>query len=158
VRREHKLGRRVINKVAGQLAASFPTDLVASQALEALAGAPGWPGLKSRILSANLTPEALWAEIDLPQIPTLDEVRGYARARLAPTPWMDEIALSARQRLLELVYSQLIEATASSRPVSGSGSAECRGLAEGYVSERLPGTTAQAPTSGPLARFPAGCR
>jgi hypothetical protein len=53
-----------------------------------------------------------WAEIDLPQVPTLDEVRRYARSRLAQTPSLDEIALSARERLLELVYSRLIEVSA----------------------------------------------
>ena len=99
VRGEHKLGRRVINEVGGQLAASFPINVIANQALEILARAPNGAELKSRIL---------------PQVSTLDEVRCYAGARLAETPSLDEIALSARQRLLELVYSRLIEAAASS--------------------------------------------
>jgi stearoyl-CoA desaturase (delta-9 desaturase) len=99
VRGEQKLGRRVINEVGGQLAASFPINVIANQALEILARAPNGAELKSRIL---------------PQVPTLDEVRCYAGARLAQTPSLDEIALSARQRLLELVYSRLIEAAASS--------------------------------------------
>lgn len=88
----------MINKVAGQLAAYYPTDHVA------LARAPGWPALKSWTLSANVPPEA-WGEIDLLQIPTLDETRCYARGQLAQTPSLDEIALSTRQRLLELGYS-----------------------------------------------------
>jgi len=58
--------------------------------------------------------ETFWNEIDLPQIPTLDEVRRYARARLAQTPSLEDIAVSTRQRLLELVHSRLIEATALS--------------------------------------------
>jgi stearoyl-CoA desaturase (Delta-9 desaturase) len=107
VRGEHKLGRRVINKVAGQLAASYPIDPVASQTLEALSRAPSWPALKARILSANVPKEAFWGEIDLPPIPTLEEVRCYARGQLAQTTSLDEIALSTRQRLRELVYSQL---------------------------------------------------
>jgi len=98
----------VINKVAGQLAASYPIDGVASQAFEALARSPGWPALKSRMLSANVPLEAFWAEIDLPQILTLDEVRCYARGQLAQTCSF-EIAFSTRQRLLELVYSKLLE-------------------------------------------------
>jgi stearoyl-CoA desaturase (Delta-9 desaturase) len=114
VRGEHQLGRRVINKVGCQLAASFPVSLIANQALEALARAPNWAELKARILSARVQPEAFWTEIHLPQVPPLDEVRRYARARLVPTPSLDAIALSARQRLLERVYSQLIEAAASS--------------------------------------------
>jgi hypothetical protein len=104
----------VTNRVGCQLAASFPVNLIADQAREALARAPGWAELKSRILSARVQPDAFWAEIDLPLVPTLDEVRRYARARLAQTPSLDEIALSARQRLLELAYARLIEAVASS--------------------------------------------
>jgi stearoyl-CoA desaturase (delta-9 desaturase) len=116
MRGEHKLGRRVINKVAGQLAASYPIDHVASQAFEALARAPGWSALKSRMLTANVPPEAFWAEIDLPQILTLDEVRCYARGQLARTCSLDEIALSTRKRLLELVYSQVLESDGTFSP------------------------------------------
>jgi hypothetical protein len=61
-----------------------------------------------------MQPQAFWAEIDLPQVPTLDEVRHYVRARLARTPSLNDIALSTRQRLLELVYLRLIEVAASS--------------------------------------------
>jgi len=42
VRGEHRLGRLVIDKVAWQLAASFPVNHIANQVLEALARAPGW--------------------------------------------------------------------------------------------------------------------
>ena len=119
LRGEQKLGRLVIDKVAGQLAASFPVNNIASQVLEALAHAPGWADLKSRFLSARVQAETFWAEIDLPQVPTLDEVRRYARSRLAQTPSLDEIAVSARERLLELVYSRLIEVSA----VSSAGGA-----------------------------------
>ncbi len=110
VRGEHRLGQLVIDKVAAQLAVSFPVNLIASQVLEALARAPGWIDLSSRLLSARMQAEAFWSEIDLPQVPTLDEVRRYARARLAQTPSLDDIAVSARQRLLELVHSRLVEA------------------------------------------------
>jgi stearoyl-CoA desaturase (Delta-9 desaturase) len=113
VRGEHRLGQLVIEKAAAQLAVSFPVNLIASQVLEALARAPGWIDLKSRLLSARLQAEAFWSEIDLPQVPTLDEVRRFARTRLAQTPSLDEIAVSARQRLLELVHSRLVEAARS---------------------------------------------
>ena len=58
---------------------------------------------------SKLATEAFWSEIDLPAVPTLDEVRRYATARLAQTPSLDEIAISARRRLLDLVHSRLIE-------------------------------------------------
>ncbi|HLJ04969.1 MAG TPA: acyl-CoA desaturase, partial [Acetobacteraceae bacterium] len=112
LRGEQKLGRLVIDKVAGQLAASFPVNNIANQVLESLALAPGWADLKARFLSARVQAETFWAEIDLPQVPTLDDVRRYARARLAQTPSLEDIAISARERLLELVYSRLVEVSA----------------------------------------------
>jgi len=69
--------------------------------------------LKSRLASARVQAEVFWGEIDMPEVPTLDEVRRYARARLSQTPSLDEIAVRARERLLELVYSRLSEAAAS---------------------------------------------
>jgi stearoyl-CoA desaturase (delta-9 desaturase) len=116
IRGEHKLGRLVIDKVACQLAASFPVTHIASQVHDALARAPGWADLKSRISSARIQAETFWSEIDLPEVPTLEEVRRYATARLAQTPSLEEIAVRARERLLELVYSQLSET--ASRPAT----------------------------------------
>jgi stearoyl-CoA desaturase (delta-9 desaturase) len=114
VKGERKLGRHVIDKAGCQLAASFPIDLVAKRALEALVCAPDWPELKSRILSQRMQPELFWAKIDLPLIPTLGEVRHQARAWLAQSPSLDEIAISAWRRLPTLVYSRLIDAVTSS--------------------------------------------
>lgn len=104
-RGDHKLGRRVVSKVARQLAASYPIDRDVCQAFEAVARAPDWPAPKLRMLAANVSPEAFWAEINLPQIPTLDEVRCYARGQLAPTASLDEIALSTKQRLMERILN-----------------------------------------------------
>jgi stearoyl-CoA desaturase (delta-9 desaturase) len=115
VKGEQRLGRHVIEKAAAQLAASFPINTIASQALATLSRSPTWTELRARALSARGQAEAFWAEIDLPQVPTLDDVRAYAKARLAKTPSLDEIAVCARQRLLELVYARLI-VQASSGP------------------------------------------
>src|SRR5579863_159324 len=107
---EHRLGRTVIDKVACQLAASFPVNQIANQVQEALAHSPGWTELKARIASARTQAEAFWSEVDLPVVPSLEEVRRYAMERIAQTPSLEEIAVRARERLLELVYSRLSEA------------------------------------------------
>ena len=112
VRGEQRLGRLVIDKVAGRLAASFPVSHIATQVLEALARAPGWAELKLRLTGAGMRAEIFWNDIDLPEIPTLDDVRRYARAHLSQTQSLDEIAMRVRERLLELVYSRLSEAVA----------------------------------------------
>jgi stearoyl-CoA desaturase (delta-9 desaturase) len=108
VKGEQRLGRHVIEKAAAQLAASFPINAIASQALATLSRSPTWTELRARALSARGHAEAFWAEIDLPQLPTLDDVRAYAKARLAKTPSLDDIAVCARKRLLELVYARLV--------------------------------------------------
>jgi stearoyl-CoA desaturase (delta-9 desaturase) len=111
LRGDYRLGRRVIDKVAGQLAEPFPVDRIASQVHDALARTPAWAELKERISSARIQAETFWSEIDLPEVPTLDEVRRFAMARLARS--VEEIALLAREKLLALVYSRLSEATAT---------------------------------------------
>jgi len=79
---------------------------------------PGWTELKLRLASAGMRAgELFWNDIDLPEIPTLDDVRRYARERLSHTPSLDEVAVRARERLLELVYSRLSEAVAT--PAAG---------------------------------------
>jgi len=112
IRCEHRLGRLVIDKVASQLAASFPINQIASDVHDALARAPGWADVKARIASARSQTNTFWSSIDPPQVPSLEEVRRYARERLAQTPSLEDIAVRARERLLELVYARLSEAAA----------------------------------------------
>jgi stearoyl-CoA desaturase (delta-9 desaturase) len=113
VRGEYRLGRLVIDKAAGQLAASFPINQIAHQVLDALTRAPGWSEARARIASARTQAETFWSEVDLPEVPSLEEVRRYARERLARTPSLEEIAVRARELLLESVYSRLSEAASS---------------------------------------------
>jgi stearoyl-CoA desaturase (Delta-9 desaturase) len=130
VRGERRLGRRVIQKLGCQLAASFPIEVAVRKASEVLARAPDCAWLKARILAAEMQPEAFWATIDLPQMLTLDEVHRYVRAKLSQTPSLNEIALSTRLKLLELVYLRLIEAAEPSSAANGG----CPGAAFGSLS------------------------
>jgi stearoyl-CoA desaturase (Delta-9 desaturase) len=114
IKGEHRLGRTVIDKVAGQLAASFPINQITNQVYEALARTPGWADVKIRIASARSQAEIFWSELDLPEVPSLEEVRRYAAERLAQTPSLEEIAVRARERLLELICARLSEAAAAS--------------------------------------------
>ncbi len=110
IKREHRLGRLVIDKVADQIAASFPINQIAREVHDALAHAPGWAEVKLCIASARSQAGTFWSGIDLPQVPSLEEVRRYARGQLAQTPSLEDIAVRARERLLELVYARLSEA------------------------------------------------
>ena len=69
--------------------------------------------MKARIASARSQAEAFWNEIDLPQVPSLEDVRRYARKQLAETHSLEDIVVRARERLLELIYARLMEAASS---------------------------------------------
>ena len=84
VRGEQRLGRKVIEKVARQLAGAFPIERIAAQAHETLAKMPTWAELRSRGRVARGHAEAFLAEIHLPHMPR-EEIRGYAEQRLART-------------------------------------------------------------------------
>jgi stearoyl-CoA desaturase (Delta-9 desaturase) len=120
IKGEHRLGRIVIDKVAGQLAASFPINQIAHQVHEALTRASGWTEVKARIAAIRNHAETSWSELDLPEVPSLEEVRRYARERLAQTPSLEEIAVRARERLLELVCARLSEAETSPQGLSAA--------------------------------------
>ena len=84
VRGEQRLGRKVIEKVARQLAGAFPIERIAAQAHET-AQVPTWAELRSRGRLARGHAEAFLAEIHLPHMPSVEEIRGYAEQRLART-------------------------------------------------------------------------
>ena len=117
IKGEQRLGRLVIDRIAGQLAASFPVNQIAHQVREALTHSPRWGELQDRIASTRDQAGSFWNELDLPEIPSLEEVRRYARKRLAETSSLEAIAVRARERLLELVYARLCGAGPSPQPM-----------------------------------------
>ncbi len=109
LRGEHRLGRAVVEKVARQLAASFPVERIAAQAREALASAPGRDEMLARLREARSQAETRFAELQLPAVPSLEEVRRRAEATLARTPSLDAIAERAREVLVQAVAVRLLE-------------------------------------------------
>ena len=76
----------MIDKVASQIAASFPINQIASDVQDALPRAPGWPELKACIASARSQTTTFWGGIDLPAVPSLEEIRRYARGAIGSRP------------------------------------------------------------------------
>lgn len=109
VRNERRLGRKVVDRVATQLAATFPIERIAAQAREALAGTPTWDELRQRATTARSQAEAMLAEIHLPAVPSLDEVRQAAARRFEATPSLDDIAERTRQIVAQAVRVRLLE-------------------------------------------------
>jgi stearoyl-CoA desaturase (delta-9 desaturase) len=108
VRGEQRLGRKVVDKVARQLAGAFPVERIAAQAHETLAHMPTWAELRSRGRVARASVEAFLAETHLPHVPTLEEIRAHAEQRLARTVSLDDIARRTRQILLEAIAARLL--------------------------------------------------
>src|SRR5690606_3302307 len=112
VRGEQRLGRKVIDKVARQLAGAFPIERIAAQAHETLAHMPSWAELHSRGRAARAHAEAFLAEIHLPHLPSVEEIRAFAEERLARTASLDDIARRTRQILLESLALRLLDQAA----------------------------------------------
>ncbi len=106
---EQRLGRKVVDRVAHQLAGTFPIDGIAAQAKAALAEARIWQEFRARAQQARGHAEAVLGELHLPQMPSLEQVRRLAEQRLARTPSLDDIAQRTRQVLLETIANRLLK-------------------------------------------------
>ena len=139
VRGERALPRPVVDKVARQLAGSFPTASISARIREAWVEKPGFDEMRARFdqarthgeaffarihlseeSAANLeelrrraveardSAEAMLREIELPAMPSLDELRQRADEMFASTPSFDDIVERARQILVDAVSAELI--------------------------------------------------
>ncbi|HEX8850207.1 MAG TPA: acyl-CoA desaturase [Gemmatimonadaceae bacterium] len=104
VQNERRLGRAVVEKVARQLAASFPVDAIAHRVREAaLQVHEMHPIDDARERMARLV-----AELQHVHLPTTAEIRAAAERMLASTPSMDEIVARARDHIAELVSARVL--------------------------------------------------
>jgi stearoyl-CoA desaturase (Delta-9 desaturase) len=110
IRGEQRLGRKVIEKEARMLAAAWSVDSLAASVQATLAHTPSWAELQARLQVARGHAEAYVAELHLPELPTLDDIRVYAEEQLARTPSLDDICARAREILAESVTQRLLQA------------------------------------------------
>ena len=110
IRNERPLGRAMLEKVAQQVAARFPLDQIAARAREAWEQTPTLHELRERVAVEQARAEELLAELQLPHLPTVAEIRGQAEAMLASTPSMDAIVARAREIILQGVTIKLLGA------------------------------------------------
>lgn len=121
VRSERPLGRAVVEKAAGQLAARFEAervlaDIRAALAEDRAAGLDGWPQrLDGNLEVARRELAAFVHAVHLPAMPTLAEIRAQAVAMFVDTPSLNDIVERARQRLIETVCEMAL-----GRPASGA--------------------------------------
>jgi len=107
VNNERRLGRLVVEKVAQQLAATFPTERMAAQLRSAWEGHPTWPEIQTRLRAGA---DHWRSHFHVPELPTFEEVRRRAAEAgyRVPEVSRDEVAERARQLVIEAVSLRVL--------------------------------------------------
>jgi stearoyl-CoA desaturase (delta-9 desaturase) len=118
---EYRLGSRVIERAAAQLAGSFDTELIVRAIASAYAGS-GFPAIQDKLAQAQNRATDVLASLHLPQLPTRHEMVSRAMAMFAETPSMEAIVNRAQAVILDTICARLGAMTlgqASASPVPG---------------------------------------
>jgi len=107
VRNEQRLGNRVIERAARQLASSFDPERIAAALHHAFEGTPSFADLQDKLAAARNQAAGALANIPLPALPTIEEIRARAASIFAHTPSLDEIAERANRMIIEAVYARM---------------------------------------------------
>jgi stearoyl-CoA desaturase (Delta-9 desaturase) len=107
LRNEQKLGSRVIDRAAADLAASFNIDGITAKLSLALATTPSLADLRDRITEAQHRAVDVLASVHLPHLPTRDEIWARATTMFVKTRSLDEIVERAHRMILEAVGTRL---------------------------------------------------
>jgi stearoyl-CoA desaturase (delta-9 desaturase) len=105
-RNEQRLGARVVERAAAELADSFSADRIVG-AIAAAWDGPGLAALQQRLADAQHRAADVLAGFHLPHLPTRQEVFARARTMFADTPSMDEIVDRAHAVILDAIGVRL---------------------------------------------------
>ncbi|MDY0873699.1 acyl-CoA desaturase [Dongia rigui] len=106
LRNEQRLGTRVINRAAEQLAARFNPEPIAQAILAVLQG-PALASLQDTLTRSQARSSDILASLQLPHIPSRDKFLAEAKAMFARTVSLDEIVDRANELLLASVSAHL---------------------------------------------------
>jgi stearoyl-CoA desaturase (Delta-9 desaturase) len=109
LRNEHRLGSRVIERAARQLAASFNADRIATVVTSAL-GSSRLSALQDQLATAQDRAAHLLGGLHLPQLPTRQDILAQAVAMYASTPSMEVIVDRAHALILDAIGARLCPA------------------------------------------------
>jgi stearoyl-CoA desaturase (Delta-9 desaturase) len=105
-RNKHRLGSRVIERAAAQLAGSFDLEATVNAIAEAFAG-PDLSALQEKLANAQNRAADAFVGLHLPQLPTRHEIVSRALAMFADTPSMDVIVSRAHAVILDTIGARL---------------------------------------------------
>jgi len=111
VRNEQRLGSRVINRAAAQLAASFNADGIALAITSALERTQ-LMRLQARLAATQNRAADVLASLHLPHLPSRSEMLARATAMFAVTPSIDDIVDRAYELVLDTIGTRLRSAAA----------------------------------------------
>jgi stearoyl-CoA desaturase (Delta-9 desaturase) len=106
LRNEQRLGSRVIDRAARQLAASFNADRIAAVITSAIASA-NVVALQEQLSATQRRATDVLANLHLPQLPTRPEILDRALAMYASTPSIEDIVDRAHALILEAIGARL---------------------------------------------------
>jgi len=106
LRNEHKLGSRVIERAAAQLAATFNTERIALAIASAIEK-PDLAALQERLAHAKQSAVQVLTEIGLPHLPSREEILARATAMFARTPSLEAVVDRAYGLLVEAIGNRL---------------------------------------------------
>jgi stearoyl-CoA desaturase (Delta-9 desaturase) len=109
VRGERPIGRKVLEKVAGDLAGAFKVDAIAASVRDAWAESHALEDLAEKARRARSQMEQRVAEFSAPHLPTIPELREKAEEMFADTPSLDMIVNRAHQLLAEAVAARVCD-------------------------------------------------
>ena len=109
VRGERPVGRKVLEKVAIELADSFSVDAIAARVSEAWSELHAVDDLAEMAKRARGQVERTLAELSIPHLPTVPELRDKAEEMFNESPSLDEIVNRAHQLLQEAVAAHVCE-------------------------------------------------
>jgi stearoyl-CoA desaturase (Delta-9 desaturase) len=110
LRNEQRLGAKVIEKAAADLAATFNVENIAASLRQALAGTPSLAALRERIGETHHRAADILAGLHIPHLPTREDVRERASKMFVKTRSLDDIVERAHRTVLEVVGSRLAAA------------------------------------------------
>src|SRR5215217_8882362 len=118
LRNEQRLGSRVIEKAAYELAAQFNAERLAA-AMAAAVEASSLTVLQERLLSAQNRAAEVLASLHLPHLPTRAEIQARAVEMFAKTLSLDDIVNRAYTVILEAVGARLCAAAMNAKNSGG---------------------------------------
>lgn len=108
LRNEQRLGAKVIEKAAAELAATFNVEAISAALIQSLASAtPGLVDSREKLTSAQHRAIELLGSMHLPHLPTYDEMRERACRMFAKTHSLDAIVERAHRMVVEAVHARL---------------------------------------------------